>query len=900
MPQSQPKRTAQSAPAEVLTQLALGYNGYTDPTLTNPKMWAASSNCFSGPFGYIQRARFASITNVGAAPVTSLKYFALPGLSSYMLSDVTTAAGNGLQFSLDAGSTYTGTPRTSPYLPPLTPLLTGPWSREALQNIIYEMNGQVKQTGRLANAATIEGWGLDAPDTSPQVVISAGASQAITNIQRTNGVVTATIGGALTVPGGNGIGVINVTIATGDSSFAGSFTVQTGSGGTTLTWNQVGQNTALLTPTGTVNTNITKSQGRSYSYAWENANKAHIGAPSPSTQFIAYSAQNGAIQLTEVGTVSCAGATTAVTGTGTLFTSAWIGRSLWVVGAGNVGRIVAVPSATSLTLAANGPVIASQSFQVFDPQSTHLDLYATADGGATYFLVARNAWVPASTTLTGSGLQFFDNANAEPPGFPFTTTISQLYNVPPPIGSFVNEYQGRLIVYGVAGANQTFFYSGLELVSQGQPQESFPPLNQVTLPIQNATINGMVEFPGAMVLWSNRQDMFRITGQLTDNTSATAPQIGSTISRLPYNLGCASPFATAITPLGAFWLTPQAEVWVFTDSYAPRNVGRPIQDILNSVPLAQLSSARMAYYHTNTRNWLALAVATGGSATNNTLLILDLDLLASNGSPSFFTFDMATNQPTWYKFSTGSAALEVMYETNGLVRLFTGDSLGNITDVDYQQGFGTEQAVTGAGLTTHAWGNDHPFLISRPTWMRFNTNRDPSILSSEQQVLIGAVSRAVGIVTVTTAAAHNLVVGQPVALVNVTDPTYNGPAIVATVPDTTHFTFLQAGATSSSSGGSVFSGWYFQCLGIDDDFYTFQSPLSLLLAPGLNDVATLCGNPNLASGQPFRYSPELFRIGGVNFVAGRRLRWTINFPSNPGVVYQFRSIQFAFGPNPPS
>src|SRR5882724_1767253 len=70
-----------SAPAEVLASLNLGYNTYTDPTLTNPKMWSAATNVYSGAFAFIQRCRFANV--VAPNPLTStflstLKYFALP------------------------------------------------------------------------------------------------------------------------------------------------------------------------------------------------------------------------------------------------------------------------------------------------------------------------------------------------------------------------------------------------------------------------------------------------------------------------------------------------------------------------------------------------------------------------------------------------------------------------------------------------------------------------------------------------------------------------------------------------------------------------------------------------------------------------------------------------------
>ena len=831
MPQRPPTRAA--SPAQVLTGLNQGLNTYTDPYQTNPKMWAAAINVYSGMYGYLARARFATIVtsltsgySTSSVPFSTLSFFAIPGLANYVLGDT-----GGKLWSFNSSLSYAATQRLNPYVDPAgagSSQLNGPWMRQVLQNIAYEMNGQVKQAGRGANAAIIEGWGLDAPDASPQVVISAGTTQNISSIARLNGIVTATLAGPLTVPGGNGIGMINV-VGMSDTSFNGTFVVQTGSATTTLTWNQLGQN---VTPTaaGAVNTNITKAVGRSYAWAWENANKVHVGAPSPSTQFIAYNVQDGQIQLIESGLIQVNSSSPIVNGTGTAFTSAWVGRHLWVTGLGDVGRILSVSSPILLTLAAPiGPSSGGSNlvYQVFDPQATHVRLYATADGGATYLRVQRNAFnpnVPFSNTLLTSGLLFFDNANAEPPQFPYTTEVSQLYNVPPPVGTFVSEFQGVLCVYGVPGANQTFFYSNSTLTTIGQQQESFAPLNQITLPIANASINGMVGLPGALIIWSDKQDMFKLTGLLTDNTSATAAGQGATVAALPYNLGCASPFAVALTPLGAIWLTSNAEVWLFTDAYAPKNIGHPIQSILKSINPTMLSLARAAYYHTYNRNWLVLAVATNGASSNNTLLILDLDLLASNGSPSFFVFDMATNQPAWYQYQISCPALVQTYETNGIVRLLAG-ATDVITDVDYQQGFGVEQSVNGS-VMLHSWGNDHPFIISRPAFARFVTNQDTSLLALQ--------------------------------------------------------------------------GWAFQALGIDNDVYTFEIPLSLALTPGVNDTATLCGNPYLAQlGESFRFSQGLFRFGGVNFMAGRRIQFGCTFPTAPG-DYRLREIQLGFGPEPPS
>src|SRR5579859_750264 len=536
MPQRPPIRAQQSAPSEILTGFNLGLNVYTDPTQTKPQQWYAANNCFSGAFGFVQRARFANVVSQAqgnwvnqSQPFTTLKYYAVPGLSSYLLAD-----NNGKLFSFDTGNSYALIQRINPYIDPngtgaSFAQLNGPWSREVLQNISYEMNGQVKQSGRLANAAgdtialvpnCVIGFGLDAPDVSPQVVISAGTTQNITNIQRSNGTVTVTLAGALTVPGGNGIGMINVTVTVGDTSFAGTFVVLTGSGTATLTWAQQGQNTALLTPTGTVNTNITKSVGRSYSYAWENANKNHVGAPSPATQFIQYSSQNGVIQCIEQGTVSISSGSAIVTGVGTAFTSAWVGRYNKIDGDSAFRRVIAsVQSPTQLTLiTASGTNLGPSVFQIYDPQATHIRLYSSGDGGATYFRVQRNAWNPQQSSMSTTGAFFFDNANSEPPNFPFTTEVSQLYNVPPPVGSFLKEYQQRLLIFGGTIPGQTFFYTNIESTTIGLPQESVAPLNQVTLPIQNANISGMADLPGSLVIWSDKQDMFRLTGLLSDNT----------------------------------------------------------------------------------------------------------------------------------------------------------------------------------------------------------------------------------------------------------------------------------------------------------------------------------------------------------------------------------------------
>src|SRR5580704_13674197 len=66
----------------------------------------------------------------------------------------------------------------------------------------------------------------------------------------------------------------------------------------------------------------------------------------------------------------------------------------------------------------------------------------------------------------------------------------------------------------------------------------------------------------------------------------------------------------------------------------------------------------------------------------------------------------------------------------------------------------------------------------------------------------GAV-RASGVATITTTVAHNYLAGQYVTIAGVTDSSFDGVFVIASVPSVTTFTFLEGGADSASGGGTV-------------------------------------------------------------------------------------------------
>ena len=74
-----------------------------------------------------------------------------------------------------------------------------------------------------------------------------------------------------------------------------------------------------------------------------------------------------------------------------------------------------------------------------------------------------------------------------------------------------------------------------------------------------------------------------------------------------------------------------------------------------------------------------------------------------------------------------------------------------------------------------------------------------------------ATSRVNGVVTITTTTAHGFPVGSTVLISGVTDSTFDGQFTVLTVPNATTFTYEQAAADATSSGGTandVFNGQF--------------------------------------------------------------------------------------------
>src|SRR5205814_4955479 len=110
----------------------------------------------------------------------------------------------------------------------------------------------------------------------------------------------------------------------------------------------------------------------------------------------------------------------------------------------------------------------------------------------------------------------------------------------------------------------------------------------------------------------------------------------------------------------------------------------------------------------------------------------------------------------------------------------------------------------------------------------------------------GAVRRS-NIVTITTASAHGLSVGQKVVISGVSDRSFNSfnpPSTIATVPSQTSFTYQQKGADATSGGGSVstvpcFGGFRQRSSPVINLQACTHSPVDLILTDPVGFTITL-------------------------------------------------------------
>lgn len=116
--------------------------------------------------------------------------------------------------------------------------------------------------------------------------------------------------------------------------------------------------------------------------------------------------------------------------------------------------------------------------------------------------------------------------------------------------------------------------------------------------------------------------------------------------------------------------------------------------------------------------------------------------------------------------------------------------------------------LSGTALKAKKCDFIHSMQVALPENMPSNSNvfwiaKRDDLGFSPISISISTTSRSSDIVTITTGSAHNLVIGQSVAITGVTNPSFNVRAEIVDTPTINTFTFIQSGPDESSASGFI-------------------------------------------------------------------------------------------------
>lgn len=295
----------------------------------------------------------------------------------------------------------------------------------------------------------------------------------------------------------------------------------------------------------------------------------------------------------------------------------------------NGGRTYIVSYGNSITghVSNGSPVSAStgnllnqeQEVDCIAPTDQQVDiayLFSTVDGGGTYYFNQSVAVVPLTA------FSFTDNTPDANLNF---AVVAPTINNPPPLGLYLANFQGRVIIMNLDDDPQGAAYSGYEWILLGRPEESYPPSNRLRLAIGADDMRGGGGVANGFVFFSRSDQMFFLRGTLQDITTVAPVQITTFLQQLPWQQGCFSHFSIQSTPQGLVWLGSDKTIQIFDGTNEPKCLSISISPILRTITAGTEDNARSAYFNFLERMWYCLAVSVNGSFLNNQIIVIDLD-----------------------------------------------------------------------------------------------------------------------------------------------------------------------------------------------------------------------------------------------------------------------------------
>lgn len=281
------------------------------------------------------------------------------------------------------------------------------------------------------------------------------------------------------------------------------------------------------------------------------------------------------------------------------------------------------PSPISNRLGAGGesvhvPVIASAQSGV-----DTLVFFATLDGGSIpYLLITKTGDLNTRANTTATTKIDLVDINYD------TLTPQPVFNYVPPLGAqFMFTWLDRVFlmnfVTGSAISMSAAAYSGVESCYIGQPAESWPPLNQVSLPARGETLRGGI---GTQVgaLFLSDLDAYLLSGYPSDKTSGpeAATAVSETFSPLHWNIGTQSPRTIRNTPFGTVWLDQAKRLRLWQGQGFPTEVGVPLNNELAKLDSTFLAAAEAQWFQESEHGgYYVLTSRLSGGSTQRIFLV---------------------------------------------------------------------------------------------------------------------------------------------------------------------------------------------------------------------------------------------------------------------------------------
>ena len=311
-----------------------------------------------------------------------------------------------------------------------------------------------------------------------------------------------------------------------------------------------------------------------------------------------------------------------------------------------------------------------------DSQVDKVNILATADGGdeTRLYLVAQLA--NGTTTYTDTMAEATLLAqpvllSTDATGTEFGVT----FNAPPPAGFlFPTKHRGR--IYMVKGPTLVWSKSITDVTTDtsfiaGRWEEAFPPQNSLDISELAETVQGMLT-DGINLYMGTEFKIRRLQGDapFIDPPDVVHNEVGilnQDVWKICFMGG---------TPVGALWLTPDQRV-IRSDFNTYSDVGTTVQATLNSINFTVAKQTAVAsFYSLGPFDLYILAIPTGGSTVNNTLLVYNLQ----TGVWVTWTLTDTVSQLLFHIQVTGAPELVIATNTGKLYTLTPNAYLDRLND----------------------------------------------------------------------------------------------------------------------------------------------------------------------------------------------------------------------------